>query len=123
MLRSEVLPAPFGPMIETRLPRPTESETPSTARTPPKCFDTPEMASWVSRAAPVETFELPEATSARISSPAGYSLMPHPYGRHTADAYKRMQCLAYYPGRISRGDLQPRRSHETIRIRLVAIEW
>src|SRR6516225_4258081 len=57
MLRREVLPAPFGPMIETRPPRGTESVTFSTARTPPKCFDTPEMASCVS---PAATFTSPD---------------------------------------------------------------
>ena len=45
MLRSEVLPAPFGPMIEVSPPRRTSSEMSSTARTPPKCLDTPETAS------------------------------------------------------------------------------
>ena len=40
MFSSEVLPAPFGPMIEAIAPRWTEIETSSTARTPPNRFDT-----------------------------------------------------------------------------------
>ena len=43
---------------------------PQTGRTPPKCLDTPEMVSWVSPAVSVEAFDLPETSSARISSPA-----------------------------------------------------
>src|ERR1043166_9509807 len=45
MLSSVVLPAPFGPMIETISPCPTKTVTSSTARTPPKRFDTPDTAS------------------------------------------------------------------------------
>ena len=41
MFKSEVLPAPFGPMIEAIAPRWTAIETSSTARTPPNRFDTP----------------------------------------------------------------------------------
>ena len=40
MFSSEVLPAPFGPMIEAIAPRWTAIETSSTARTPPNRFDT-----------------------------------------------------------------------------------
>ena len=40
MFRSEVLPAPFGPIIEAIAPRRTAIETSSTARTPPNRFDT-----------------------------------------------------------------------------------
>src|SRR5208282_850920 len=54
MLSSEVLPAPFGPMTDTSPPRRTDNVMLSTARTPPKCFDTPEM---VSCASAVETFK------------------------------------------------------------------
>src|SRR5262245_41212644 len=39
MLSSDVLPAPFGPMIAAICPRMTSMDTPSTARTPPKRFD------------------------------------------------------------------------------------
>src|SRR6516225_2331658 len=45
MLRSDVLPAPFGPMIEINSPRSTASATSSTARTPPKCFETSDTVS------------------------------------------------------------------------------
>ncbi len=45
MLSSEVLPAPFGPMIETISPLPTAIVTSSTARTPPKCLFNPLAAS------------------------------------------------------------------------------
>src|SRR6516165_4081239 len=45
MFSSEVLPAPFGPMTETISPRVTSSVTFSTARTPPKRFDTAVAAS------------------------------------------------------------------------------
>src|SRR3954447_25885827 len=62
MLRSEVLPAPFGPMTEISSPVRTESVTASTARTPPKCFDTPEMTSCVS----------PEETSPPFTSPPAF---------------------------------------------------
>src|SRR6516164_3621172 len=48
MLRSEVLPAPLGPITEISSPERTDRVTASTARTPPKCFDTPEMASCAS---------------------------------------------------------------------------
>jgi len=41
MLRSEVLPAPFGPMMERMRPLGMSTDTSSTAVTPPKCFDTP----------------------------------------------------------------------------------
>src|SRR5204862_206611 len=40
MLSSEVLPAPFGPMIEAISPRRAENDTSSTARTPPNRLDT-----------------------------------------------------------------------------------
>src|SRR5215813_496680 len=45
MFSSEVLPAPLGPMTETISPRLTSSVTSSTARTPPKRFDTAVAAS------------------------------------------------------------------------------
>src|ERR1044071_1276232 len=45
MFRKEGLPAPFGPIIEVMPPRRTEIDTSSTARTPPKRFDTPAAAS------------------------------------------------------------------------------
>src|SRR3954466_13015444 len=48
MLSSEVLPAPFGPMIETMRPRGTSSEMSWPAVTPPNFFDTPSTTSWLS---------------------------------------------------------------------------
>src|SRR6516164_7648534 len=97
MLRSEVLPAPFGPMIETRSPRATESVTLSTARTPPKCFDTSEIESCVSLAAPLAPFKLSDKRPPAFPHPPLYPLMPCLYGRHTADACERMQSLAEPP--------------------------
>src|SRR5215467_10303231 len=89
MLRSEVLPAPFGPMTEISSPERTESVTASTARTPPKCFDTPEMASCTSFA------EMP-SISPDTMPPAFPHLRPPRnmraiYGRHDADAGGRTQ--------------------------------
>src|ERR1700760_969104 len=80
MLRSEVLPAPFGPMTEISSPERTESVTASTARTPPKRFDTPEMASCTS---PVET-SLPFTPA--FPRPFARAHMRRSYGRHDADA-------------------------------------
>src|SRR5271165_350485 len=65
MLRSEVFPAPFGPMTEINSPERTESVTVSTARTPPKCFETPVTTSCAS---PGET--LPPFTSPDTMPPA-----------------------------------------------------
>src|SRR5216683_6978473 len=73
MLRSEVLPAPFGPMTETSPPRRTERVRLSTARTPPKCFDTPEMASWVSPDAPAATLKLPNTRPSAFPHPPALS--------------------------------------------------
>ena len=50
MFNSEVLPAPFGPMIEAIAPRWTAIETSSTARTPPNRFDTMRTSSSTSDA-------------------------------------------------------------------------
>src|SRR5438876_3301400 len=46
MLRSEVLPAPFGPITETSSARPTSRSTPLTAWTPPNDLETPWTLSW-----------------------------------------------------------------------------
>src|SRR5438445_4375013 len=46
MLRSEVLPAPFGPITETSSSGPTSRSTPLTAWTPPNDLETPWMLSW-----------------------------------------------------------------------------
>src|SRR5579862_1697511 len=106
MLSSEVLPAPFGPMIEVRLPRRTASETSSTARTPPKCLETPETVSSMSPSA--TTGELLDALdTARISSPLANPTMPSNYGRHDEDAKPEMQSLprtffTYSPGTCRR---------------------
>src|SRR5213595_3748944 len=88
MLSSEVLPAPFGPMIEAISPRRTEIDTSSTARTPPNRFET--------------------AVAARSSSSAGFSNRAPPkefgrhmrqrYGWHDADAIKRMQPVTWLTG-------------------------
>src|SRR5712671_6577062 len=88
MLRSEVLPAPFGPMIEAISPRRTEIDTSSTARTPPNRFET--------------------AVAARSSSSAGFGNRAPPkefgrhmrqrYGWHDADAIKRMQPVTWLTG-------------------------
>src|SRR5439155_1391874 len=46
MLRSEVLPAPFGPITETSSSRPTSRSTPLTAWTPPNDLETLWTLSW-----------------------------------------------------------------------------
>src|SRR5450432_4168234 len=51
MLRSEVLPAPFGPMMETMRPVGMSIDTLSTAVTPPKRLPTPATESWTGAAA------------------------------------------------------------------------
>src|SRR5947207_695471 len=86
MLSSEVLPAPFGPMIEAISPRRTENDISSTARTPPNRFDT--------------------AVAASSSSSAGFTnrrssqdrLMRRGYGWHDADAITRMQPVTSLKG-------------------------
>ena len=50
MLSSEVLPAPFGPMMETMRPLGMSSDTSSTAVTPPKRLPTPATESWTAAA-------------------------------------------------------------------------
>src|SRR6516164_6885511 len=95
MLRSEVLPAPFGPMIDTSSPRRTDSETFSTARTPPKCFETAEMASWVSPRTAAEGPKLRATRPLHFPAHSLYLSMPRSYGRHTADACERMQSSTY----------------------------
>src|SRR5579864_6897507 len=55
MLRSEVLPAPLGPMTDTISPLRTAKDTSSTAQTPPKCLET---ATAESCAAPVPPLAL-----------------------------------------------------------------
>src|SRR5690348_10579071 len=52
MLRSEVLPAPLGPMTETTSPLRTAKDTSSTAQTPPKCLDTATAESCAAPAPP-----------------------------------------------------------------------
>src|SRR5215469_10507198 len=70
MLRSEVLPAPFGPMTEISSPGATVSVTASTARTPPKCFDTAEIASWASRDGTLPPFTSPDTIPPAFPSPS-----------------------------------------------------
>src|SRR5271156_5526264 len=90
MLRSEVLPAPFGPMTEISSPERTESVTAPTALTPPKCFDTPEMASCVS---PGETppFTSSDTMPPAFPRPSAGARMHATYRRHDADADGRTQ--------------------------------
>src|SRR5215472_14653835 len=92
MLRSEVLPAPFGPMTETSPPRRTDSETVSTARTPPKCFETSEMTSCSAPETTAGAVRLPDTLPPAFPHPSDFGrLMPYPYGRHDAEACGRMQ--------------------------------
>src|SRR6516162_9105655 len=58
MFNSEVVPAQLGPMTETISPRVTSSVTFSTARTPPKRFDTAVAASCGAAAATVGPAEV-----------------------------------------------------------------
>src|SRR5258707_13374229 len=51
MLSSEVLPAPFGPMMETMRPMGMSIDTLSTAVTPPNRLPTPATESWTGAAA------------------------------------------------------------------------
>ena len=60
-LNSVVLPAPFGPISPTMSPRSTDSETPSTAVMPPKCFDTERL-----RASALSTRNLAGALRERV---------------------------------------------------------
>src|SRR5262245_61101226 len=91
MLRSDVLPAPLGPMIDTSSPPWTDSETFSTARTPPKCFDTLAMASCVSPEVSAAALKLRDTMPPHFLTCPLHSLMSCPYGRHTADACAKMQ--------------------------------
>src|SRR3981189_352801 len=86
MLSSEVLPAPFGPMIEAISPRRTENDTSSTARTPPNRLDTAVAASSSSSA---------ELTTRRSSRDRH---MRQAYGCHDADANTRMQPVTWRTG-------------------------
>src|SRR5258707_793553 len=61
MFRSDVLPAPLGPMIEAIAPRLTVIDTSSTARTPPNRFDTAVAASKISSEAPADAWVPPTA--------------------------------------------------------------
>src|SRR5271168_824277 len=92
MLSSEVLPAPFGPIIEVSPPRRTDSEISSTARTPPKCFETPETASSISPPAGApRPLTLPDTMPSAFPRLPAASSMPSDYGQHDADAEPRMQ--------------------------------
>src|ERR1700722_14924894 len=94
MLSSEVLPAPFGPMIEAMCPRRTESDTPSTARTPPNRFDAPVTTSCTSSgvggavAAAIATFDF---------LPPGRDMRPG-YGGHDAEGVPRTQPIVKFRG-------------------------
>src|SRR5271170_2402704 len=93
MFRSEVLPAPLGPIIEAIAPRWTAIETSSTARTPPNRFDTAVTVSNASSG----------VSAARIPAPGAMLLaflpqiwlhMSAENGRHDGGADTRMQLLA-----------------------------
>src|SRR6516165_1599216 len=73
MFSSEVLPAPFGPMIDISSPRRTDSDRLSTARTPPKCFDTSAMASCVAPAAALAPFKLSDTRPPAFPHPPALS--------------------------------------------------
>src|SRR6185436_16143479 len=68
MFRSDVLPAPLGPMIDRMRPRGTSSEMSWPAVTPPNFFDTPSTTSWLSPSG---------ASARRADAPA----MTPPYSR------------------------------------------
>src|SRR5215468_6058152 len=91
MLRSEVLPAPLGPITEISSPERTDSVTASTARTPPKCFDTPEMASCTSFEETLLPFTSPDTMPPAFPRPSAGPHMHATYGRHDADAGSRRQ--------------------------------
>src|SRR5271170_5246693 len=115
MLSSEVLPAPFGPMIEVKPPRRTDSEMSSTARTPPKCFETPETASSSSLPAGASRpITLPDTMPPAIPSLPAASSMPSDYGRHDADAKPRMQPVQQGFTRRCAGRLRQVSARETI---------
>src|SRR5579862_4307925 len=90
MFKSEVLPAPFGPMTEAMSPCRTSSDTSSTARTPPKRFDTWLTASWISPGDRLAD----GVVDAGAMSRASLSLMHRGYGWHDAGAPSRMQPIA-----------------------------
>ena len=79
MFSSEVLPAPFGPMIEAIAPRRTAIETSSTARTPPNRFDTMRTSSSTSDAASADigfagrALTVAAMFSGFLPSPAAYA--------------------------------------------------
>src|SRR5216683_1078350 len=97
MLRSEVLPAPLGPMIEAIAPRLTAIDTSSTARTPPNRFDTAVAASNTSSDVSAARVVAPSAMLLAFLSPQPV-FMRRRYGRHDAGANKRMQPLAWRTG-------------------------
>src|SRR5216683_7644826 len=90
MFRSEVLPAPLGPMIEAIAPRLTAIDTSSTARTPPNRFDTAVAASKMSSEVPADAAVAPTTMLLRPPEMTR-RLMRCRYGWHDADAFTRMQ--------------------------------
>src|SRR5436190_15071676 len=93
MLRREVLPAPFGPMIEAMAPRFTEIETSSTARTPPNRFDTPRTSSSTSSGDDMGDDAVLPCMLAAFLPKTAWRLMRRRYGCHDAGAAGRMQPL------------------------------
>src|SRR5205823_5100807 len=100
MLRSDVLPAPFGPMIEVMPPRRTEIDTPSTARTPPNRFDTPAAASRTSSAS-ADPMLAPVAMPLALLPKNHDGALQRRYGSHDAGAIARMQHVASRPANVS----------------------
>src|SRR5712672_2181836 len=91
MFKSEVLPAPLGPMMEAIAPRLTAIDTSSTARTPPNRFDTAVAASNVLSEAPADAGAASTCMRPASSQKTTWRLMRRRYGWHDADAIARMQ--------------------------------
>src|SRR5487761_1204976 len=89
MFKSEVLPAPFGPMIEMSSPPRTDRLTPATARTPPKCLETSETTS-VSSAPRPDWLTASNLRLVAFPDPDCMA-MPLAYGSHDEDAAAQMQ--------------------------------
>src|SRR3954454_20442393 len=93
MLRSEVLPAPFGPMTEVMPPRLTEIDTSSTARTPPNRFETAAAARRTSSGPSAVPVHAPRAMPLALL-PNYHGALQRRYGSHDAGAIGRMQHVA-----------------------------
>src|SRR5580700_1155280 len=109
MLRSEVLPAPFGPMIEAISPRRAENVTSSTARTPPNRLETAVAASRRSSEVPADAAVPPTTILPASSRKTQWRPMRRRYGWHDADAIARKQPFALPAG--ANRPLPPRPAH------------